>query len=103
MYRSYLFIEKERFQDRLEVVWELNGKQVLLLPPLSVQPLVENAVRHGIMSRVKGGTVWIRVIERMNGTEIAVEDNGIGMTKDRLQEVLNRTSDEYQGVGLYQS
>ena len=99
--RSYLFIEKERFQDRLEVVWELNGKQVLLLPPLSVQPLVENAVRHGVMSRVKGGTVWIRVIERMNGTEIAVEDNGIGMTKDRLQEVLNRTSDEYQGVGLY--
>lgn len=99
--RSYLFIEKERFENRLEVIWDLNGKQDLLLPPLSVQPLVENAVRHGIMRRIKGGTIWIRVTERVGGTEIAIEDNGVGMTEDRLQGVLDRTSDERQGVGLF--
>lgn len=99
--RSYLFIEKERFENRLEVVWDMNGKQDLLLPPLSVQPLVENAIRHGIMSRVKGGTVWIRVTERIGGTEIAIEDNGVGMMEDKLQGVLDRTSDERQGVGLF--
>lgn len=85
----------------MEVVWELGGTRDLLLPPLSVQPLVENAVRHGIMRRIKGGSIWIRVTERMDGTEIAVEDSGVGMTVERLQEVMGGTSDERQGVGLY--
>ncbi|MCU6791590.1 ATP-binding protein [Paenibacillus sp. WQ 127069] len=99
--RTYLFIEKERFEDRLEVVWELNGKQHLMVPPLSIQPLVENAIRHGIMNRIQGGIVTIRVTQRLDGTEITVSDNGVGMTDERLQAVLNRTSDERQGVGLY--
>ena len=42
---AYLYIEKERFGDRLSIVWEVEQNIQLRLPPLSVQPLVENAVR----------------------------------------------------------
>ncbi|KON95909.1 hypothetical protein AF333_10870, partial [Aneurinibacillus migulanus] len=54
---AYLYIEKERFEDRLFVTWEVDPNIDLLLPPLTIQPLIENAVKHGIPSQVKGGTV----------------------------------------------
>ncbi|MBW7460337.1 response regulator, partial [Paenibacillus sepulcri] len=46
--RAYLYIEQERFGEKLSVVWEVEPDIDLLLPPLTVQPLVENAVQHGL-------------------------------------------------------
>ncbi|WP_347835123.1 response regulator [Gracilibacillus sp. JCM 18860] len=53
--RSYLYIEQERFRDRIKVCWEIEPNINVFLPPLSIQPLVENAVRHGILQRKEGG------------------------------------------------
>jgi sensor histidine kinase YesM len=58
--RSYLYIEKARFEERLQVIWEIDGCGDIKVPFLTIQPLVENAIRHGIMKRNRGGTILIR-------------------------------------------
>src|SRR5690606_7056477 len=64
------------------------------------QPLVENAIRHGVMSRAEGGCVTIQIISREHDYKIAVKDNGIGMDEALRQSLLQKRSSEHQGVGL---
>lgn len=96
--RSYLYIEQERFDDRLRVQWDVEECDELKLPLLTIQPLVENAVRHGIMQRMDGGTVWIRVFNRETHAEIVVEDDGVGMDEELLEQ--RQEADAGTGVGL---
>ncbi|MCD1259433.1 histidine kinase [Paenibacillus athensensis] len=77
--RSYLAIEAARFGDRLRAEFDIAGEERILVPPLSIQPLVENAVRHGILRKPEGGTVRIRVKPSAAGWQVAVEDDGVGM------------------------
>lgn len=51
---SYLYIEQTRFAERISVVWEVDPDINILLPPLSIQPLVENAIKHGLLKRQQG-------------------------------------------------
>nr|WP_243658760.1 histidine kinase [Tamaricihabitans halophyticus] len=81
----YLTIETARFSGKLGVRLKIAPEVLsVVVPFLVVQPLVENAVRHGIAGRPNGGTV--SVIAQDNGNEalIIVEDDGIGMDPDRL-------------------
>lgn len=98
--RSYLFIEQERFGDRLHVKWEVDPVPDLLLPPLAIQTLVENAVNHGIMKRSRGGTILIRIKEAAACVEVSVSDNGVGMSRDPLKQHAGATSEVYSGIGL---
>jgi two-component system sensor histidine kinase ChiS len=98
--RSYLFIEQERFESRLEVVWEVDEGLDLSIPPLTIQPLVENAVRHGIMKKSQGGKVIIRIIEYDTYVEVIIEDNGIGMDEQTLQGLFERQTHRHAGIGL---
>ncbi|KEQ27861.1 ATP-binding protein [Paenibacillus tyrfis] len=100
--RAYLYIEKERFGDRIQVVWEVVEHLELQVPPLSVQPLVENAVRHGILRRSKGGTVRIRIQDLGDGVEISIEDNGVGLEPDMLAQALHRGEPvgRHSGIGM---
>ena len=75
--KNYLFLEKLRYEDELEIAYEL-GTIAFFLPPLTVQPLVENAVRYGIGQAVDGGKLTIKTIERDEGYEIFVIDDGVG-------------------------
>jgi sensor histidine kinase YesM len=78
--RAYLAIEQERFGDRLRLVeWQLEDDLLQQpLPPLSLQPLVENALRHGIGGRLGGGAIVIQVARSNGHVELSVTDNGIG-------------------------
>jgi len=98
--RSYLFIEKERFEERLNVVWDIDDNKQLKVPLLTIQPLVENAVRHGIMKRVRGGTISIRVENRDTYAEITVEDDGIGMDEEIVLQIMEGRTGSESGVGL---
>lgn len=98
--RAYLYIEKERFEDRLSVVWEVEPDINLLLPPLSIQPLVENAVRHGVLSLRQGGTVHIRITRQHDFTLIEVIDNGKGMEPDKVEQLLSLTMKGKGGIGV---
>ena len=77
---KYLALEKARFEDRLRVVIdvpaELRGRPV---PPMILQPLVENSVKHGISSLIEGGQVLIRVREQSGQLAFEVSDTGVGV------------------------
>lgn len=87
--RSYLFIEQTRFEDRLQVEWEIDRNiELLRIPPYSIQPLVENAIRHGLMKRAEGGTVRITLRKQGDIAEISVFDDGVGMDEEIVSRLL---------------
>ena len=88
--RAYLDLEKLRFGDELTVVYDLQTTE-FLLPTLTLQPLVENAVVHGVRGRESGvGTVTISTRETAEAFEIAVSDDGPGF--DRGQKLADGRS-----------
>ncbi|MGG3740485.1 ATP-binding protein [Paenibacillus chibensis] len=98
--RSYLFIQKERFEDRIRMVWEVDEGVNIRIPPLTIQPLVENAVSHGILKRGEGGEVRIRIADLGRSVEICVSDNGVGMDEEKVRQILNTTPGIRSGTGL---
>ncbi|MFZ5642929.1 MAG: ABC transporter substrate binding protein [Bacillota bacterium] len=98
--RSYLFIEKARFQERLNISYKIDLELFSQrIPPLILQPVVENAVRHGLSSIEEGGTLTISVRQDPTNLTITVEDNGIGIPAERLSNLVNGDSSS-KGVGL---
>lgn len=75
--REYLSLEGLRFEEKLAVVYDIQADQ-FMLPVLSVQPLVENAVRYGVMKRPAGGTITIRAEETGSSYRVTVLDDGVG-------------------------
>jgi sensor histidine kinase YesM len=67
---------------------------------LTIQPIVENAVRHGVMGKVEGGTVRISVHTGEAGTTVVVSDDGIGMTEERAANLLGGSGEAAGGVGV---
>jgi len=77
---SYLRIEKARFEGRLSYLIDLEPQaRPVRIPPMILQPLVENAVRHGIASRIEGGVVRISAKSSNGRLELVVEDSGSGL------------------------
>lgn len=99
--QSYLYIKKERFGDRLQVVWNVEDAIQVQIPPLTIQPLVENAVIHGILSRASGGEVTISITQSGHEVKVSVSDNGIGIDEAKLAHILDRQVDARTGIGLH--
>ena len=87
--KAYADIEKARFPN-LKVEYNVETDDYLTLPPLTIQPLVENAIRHGVCKKKAGGTVRINVLADPEGTLILVEDDGIGVEVDQLNKNINQ-------------
>lgn len=98
--RSYLFIEQERFGERLNVEWEIEKIPAIRIPPLSIQTIVENAIQHGVLKRVEGGTVRIRITEQPEFVEITILDDGAGITEVKLKNLLTHQTEGHRGIGL---
>jgi len=98
--RSYVTIEKERFRERLEVIFDVDKTLDFDLPPLSIQPLVENAIMHGVLKQREGGTVWVTVKREADQYVVAVRDNGVGMTEERMEEILAYDRNKEKGIGI---
>lgn len=75
--KKYLYIEKLRFGKKLNVEYDIQTTD-FCIPMLSVQPLVENAVKHGVGMKKKGGTVTISTRETDSAFEVIISDNGVG-------------------------
>ncbi len=82
---TYLWLEKIRFEDMLEVRYEIEAKD-FELPSLTIQPIVENAVKHGILPKEDAGTVTIKTYETAQDYVIIVEDDGVGFDVNALRE-----------------
>jgi len=87
MVKAYLAIEKARLRERLSVIWQIDDTIDLHhpIPTLIVQPLVENAVVHGIGPRPQGGVVTITVQSVANAYQVCVADDGLGFDVGDLQ------------------
>ncbi|CAM4002021.1 hypothetical protein GCM10007362_03570 [Saccharibacillus endophyticus] len=86
--RMYLEIEKFRFGDRFDYRFEVEPAAMQLrIPRMSIQPLVENACKHGLQARKDERKIGITVRMTGEGLELSVRDNGIGMNESRLREV----------------
>lgn len=101
---SYIEIQKARFGERLKINFQIEEELLKYkIPALTVQPIVENAIRHGLMIRYQGGTVGITATSQTEqggncSMKIIVYDNGVGMEKELLEKLQNNT---FQfGIGL---
>lgn len=83
--KAYLWIEKVRFEDDLNVEYKI-GPSNFQLPSLSLQPLVENAVKHGICHKDSPGTVTIETRETDREFQIVVTDDGVGFDPNVLPQ-----------------
>jgi two-component system sensor histidine kinase YesM len=94
--RSYLQIQKIRYRDILD--FQIDVDENILdgtILKLTMQPLAENALYHGIKNKRNGGTIWVRA--RKNGSDqvlLEVQDNGVGFTPYRLAKIQERLSDD---------
>lgn len=81
--KKYLYIEKLRFGDKLNIEYDIQASD-FVVPQLSIQPLVENAVKHGVGMKKNGGTVKISTVETDDSYVIVISDDGVGFdtTKD---------------------
>ena len=79
----YIGIEKVRFPD-IEFITEMTCRD-FSIPALTIQPIVENAVKHGILRRAEGGTVRVKIYETDSSYFISVKDNGVGFDVTELE------------------
>ena len=81
----YISIEKVRFPD-IEFVAEMTCDD-FSIPALTIQPIVENAVKHGVLRRQEGGTIKVRIYETDSSYFVSVKDNGVGFDLAELEEM----------------
>jgi len=87
--KAYLYIEKMRFGDRLTVAYDIDESIHSWVPALSIQPIVENAVFHGISKKKEGGTIEVSVQREGQFIRIKIYDNGVGISEEKLQRLVN--------------
>ena len=92
---DYLSIEMVRFGDKLRFETEVAGDTLdMLVPSMLLQPLVENCIKHGLSSKVEGGTIRIRTHRSESKLHLLVEDDGIGIPEVKLATLLDH------GIGV---
>lgn len=96
---TYFHIEQARFGQKIQLCKEIEIPIEIQIPVLVLQPLVENAVRHGISKKPGGGTVTVRMMEKDRNICLEIEDDGVGISSDKIATILSE-HDNAQGVGL---
>ena len=100
--KEYLKIQKFRFSDRIEseIICENDIDKKLMIPRFTLQPLVENAIIHGIEPKEEGGR--IKIIARREGDYgvIKIMDNGLWIPKSKLEKIKNNTIESTKSIGL---
>lgn len=98
--QAYTYIERARFEN-IEIIFDIPEPLPLIqIPPLTLQPLVENAIKHGLRRKREGGYVIVSVKQQKNSMVFTVEDNGVGITDEAVKnlEILPNGS---VSIGLY--
>lgn len=98
--QSYVAIEQMRYGDRLIVNYAIDEQVKARIPSLTIQPLVENAIRHGISKKDTVGTLGISVQQQGGDVVIRIEDDGVGMSEEKQAALLNNTNG---GIGFVNS
>jgi len=97
--KAYVEIEKARFGDKLNVVYDIDENIEIKVPSLIIQPLVENSIKHGILKGTGSGCVQVKVQRNCNGIEISIQDDGIGIDEEIIKNIYKRNMKENK-IGL---
>lgn len=88
--RCYLDIQQFRYEERLKYQFTVDpAVESLYMPPLLIQPLVENAVIHGLDNKMEGAFVTVEVVKVGDHAKFTITDNGVGISPIQLEELLN--------------
>lgn len=104
---NYLYIQKIRYKDKLNYVIHVDESLYAVeVPKLILQPLVENAIYHGVKAKRGGGTITITGVPEGENLVFTVQDNGAGMLQEKVEELNRRMSersvlDEKKSFGLF--
>lgn len=101
---SYLIIQKMRYQDKLEFSLDMEASVGhTRIPKLVLQPLVENAIYHGLKYKEEKGKLFIKAYEQGNDVAVEIADNGVGMNDETLSHIFDKHKVNYQsnGIGVY--
>ncbi|TYS14481.1 sensor histidine kinase [Rossellomorea vietnamensis] len=99
--RAYLAIEEARFVDKLKVEYDIDEQSLsLMIPPLTLQPIVENAIKHGIKDKREDCLVKITITKKTHGSAISVHDNGQGILPERLKLLGVNSLESETGTGF---
>jgi len=82
--KTYIELEKLRFSKRINVVYDIKTKD-FAVSPLTIQPIVENAIKHGILAKIEGGTVIIKTYEDDDSIFIEINDDGVGFNIEDVE------------------
>src|SRR5699024_3971155 len=96
---SYLEIEKARFGDKLKIIYDITKDIDCALPPLLLQLIVENSIKHRVLEKIEGGTVEIIAKDNRRYTELIVKDNGVGMSSEQVDNSLKGKNNS-DSIGL---
>jgi LytS/YehU family sensor histidine kinase len=81
--KVYLSLEELRFKDRIKINYDIKSSE-FMVPPLSIQPLVENAVKHGILKKIEGGALTIKTYSKDNANIVEIIDDGVGFDLSKI-------------------
>ncbi len=96
--KSYLAIENARFEGKLKVHWQIEGGEEVLLPPFTLQPLVENAIKHGLYPKSGEGNIYISLRKTMSNVKLIVKDDGIGIEQDQIKKCMEEENPKHIGL-----
>ncbi|WNS75729.1 sensor histidine kinase [Bacillus sp. DTU_2020_1000418_1_SI_GHA_SEK_038] len=102
--KAYLAIEEARFIDKLTIIYEIEEKVLLQnIPPLTLQPIVENAIKHGMKDKERDCMIKMTIFTHNQATHVKITDNGHGMSADRSDQICKApiTSEIGSGLALY--
>ncbi|MBW5254547.1 histidine kinase [Streptomyces poriferorum] len=98
---QYLALVRARFGERLSVTLQVAPEVLpVALPFLCLQPLVENAVKHGLEGAVTSSRITISALDAGSEAEVVIEDDGTGMDPERLRHILRGEGGKSTGIGL---
>lgn len=96
---TYVAIEKARFGERFDFQIVSSNIPDIQIPRLILQPLVENAIRHGILKKAEGGTIFLSIEVLNNRTYFKVIDDGVGIPIEKIKD-LYRDMNQLKGIAL---
>ncbi|SET66048.1 Histidine kinase-, DNA gyrase B-, and HSP90-like ATPase [Natronincola peptidivorans] len=104
--KAFILIQRIKFEDTIQFNYTIDEELYdLYIPPMIIQLLVENAIKHGVSGIKKQGWIKINVSRKNAYCVISVEDNGFGISKDEIDRIINRKemdkSNYSTGLGIY--
>lgn len=94
--KCYLAIQNIRYKNKFDMFWEYDEENLAVrVPKLFIQPLLENSIKHGVRNKEEKGKIKVKIFERNHQLVVTIIDNGMGMGKERLEEIKGALCSEW--------